>query len=98
MKKQYLVAISLVLVLILSGVFLASCGSSTNSPSSTSPLDGKGLMEQRCTVCHSTARITSAHMTAAEWTDTVQSMIARGAQLSASEQQTLIGYLSATYK
>jgi len=55
-------------------------------------------MQERCSVCHSTDRITSAHKTAAEWTTTVERMVSNGAQLDPQEQQTLIGYLAANYK
>jgi len=55
-------------------------------------------MQERCSVCHSTSRITSAHKTAAEWTSTVEKMVSRGAQLNSQEQQTLIDTLSANYK
>jgi hypothetical protein len=55
-------------------------------------------MQNRCSVCHSTDRITSAHKTADEWKSTVTRMISHGAQLNATEEQTLLDYLAATYK
>jgi cytochrome c-type biogenesis protein CcmH/NrfF len=54
-------------------------------------------MEQRCTVCHSADRVTSAQKTAAQWKQTVDKMINNGAQLSPSEEQTLVNYLAQTY-
>jgi cytochrome c-type biogenesis protein CcmH/NrfF len=55
-------------------------------------------MQQRCTVCHSANRVTSAHHTAADWKNTVDRMINKGAQLSSTEEQTLIDYLAQNYK
>ncbi len=63
-----------------------------------STLDGATLMDERCSVCHSTKRITSAAMTLDEWTTVVDRMINKGADLSADERQVLIDYLAATYK
>ena len=97
MNKHTISLISLLLLILLIGIFLVSCGSS-NTASSSSGTDGQSLMQERCSVCHSTSRITSAHKTAAEWTNTVQQMIAHGAQLNATEQQTLIDYLASNYK
>jgi hypothetical protein len=55
-------------------------------------------MQSRCSVCHSTDRITSAHKSPADWKTTVDRMISHGAQLNATEEQTLINYLAANYK
>ena len=54
-------------------------------------------MQERCTVCHSSTRVVSAHHTAAEWKVTVDRMIARGAKLTQPEEQTLIDYLAQNY-
>lgn len=50
-------------------------------------------MEQRCSVCHTTGRITSKSATLDEWTITVDRMIGKGAQLDTAEKQTLIDFL-----
>lgn len=55
-------------------------------------------MDERCTVCHSAGRITSAQKTADAWTTTVDRMISKGAQLNADEKQVLIDYLATNYK
>jgi predicted CxxxxCH...CXXCH cytochrome family protein len=99
MHKHTISIISILLLIFLVGMLLVSCGGATSTPGTSSGgSDGKSLMDSRCSVCHSTGRVTSAHMTAAEWTTTVQTMVARGAQLNATEQQTLIDYLAANYK
>jgi len=101
MNKRSILLISILLLVLLVGVLLVSCGKSnatTPTVSSSGSLDGQTLMQERCSVCHSTDRITSAHKTADQWTTTVQRMISHGAQLNAQEQQTLIDYLAANYK
>ena len=98
MNKRTIISVFFLVLLV--GSLLVSCGSGTSPTSSggTGGTDGASLMQSRCSVCHSTSRITSAHKTAADWTTTVQRMIGHGAQLNATEQQTLIDYLAANYK
>jgi hypothetical protein len=99
MNKRLISFISILLLILLIGIFLASCGSSNATPTSSGgSLDGQTLMQERCSVCHSTERVTTAHKTTDQWTATVQRMISHGAQLNAQEEQTLIDYLAANYK
>jgi competence protein ComEA len=88
------------LLVLLIGILLVSCGFSNSTPSSSfsAGTDGASLMQDRCSVCHSLSRVTSAHKTAAEWTTSVERMVSHGAQLTSQEQQTLIDYLAANYK
>jgi len=95
MNKHTITLISI--LILLTGAVLVSCGSS-NTNSSSGSSDGKSLMQERCSVCHSTDRITSARKTADQWTSTVQRMVNHGAKLNSAEQQTLIDYLAANYK
>jgi cytochrome c5 len=110
MKKRSAINLSILLVLIVSTFLLAACGTSgastsvpapdtsaTLSASDTSPSDGQALLESRCTVCHTTRRITTSSYTADEWTQVVENMINRGAKLNSDEKQTLIEYLAQTY-
>jgi cytochrome c5 len=84
---------------LLIGTLLASCGTSNTTPASSGgSSDGQALLQERCSVCHSMDRVTSAHKTADQWTTTVQRMVSKGAQLNSQEQQTLIDYLAANYK
>ena len=83
-------------ILLLTSILLAACGTAS-SGGNTGPLDGKTLMQERCSVCHSVDRVTSAHKTADQWTATVERMISHGAQLKTTEQQALIAYLAQTY-
>ncbi|HOP40404.1 MAG TPA: hypothetical protein PLI53_05125 [Geobacteraceae bacterium] len=64
----------------------------------TPAVDGDKLLEQRCSVCHSSARAKKAQKTRAEWEKTVARMVGKGANLSEAEKKTLVDYLAATYK
>jgi cytochrome c5 len=103
MKKVYSVSVFLAVALLLMSILLSACGqaSSTGSTSSSSTpggtLDGQTLMQERCSVCHSLARVESAQKTANQWKTTVDQMIARGAQLTPDEETTLVNYLAQTY-
>ena len=97
MKKQTFSLLSILLLVLSAGTLLVSCGSSSKS-SSSSGTDGLSLMKERCSVCHSTSRITSAHKTGSEWTTTVERMVGKGAEINVQEQQTLVEYLAANYK
>lgn len=89
----------LLLVVLIASLLISACSSSSSSSgSSGSTLDGKALVESRCTVCHSLDRVTSSAKTEAEWTSTVERMIGHGAQLSDAEKAAVISYLAATYK
>jgi len=95
MNKHTIPLISFLLLILLAGALLVSCGKSSSSSSSAS--DGQSLMQERCSVCHSLNRTISKHKTAAQWTTTVQRMVKHGAKLDSQEQLTLIDFLSANY-
>ena len=59
--------------------------------------NGAALLEERCTVCHSLDRVTSASKTRQEWEQTVTRMVGKGARLNTDEQEILISYLTETY-
>lgn len=61
-------------------------------------LDGAALVQERCTVCHSTERIQNSSKTRDEWEDTVKRMIGKGANLTSDEKDIVINYLAETYK
>ena len=64
----------------------------------TATEDGATLLEQRCSVCHSSERPKSKHKTAEQWDATVTRMVEKGAKLTAEEKQVLVDYLSKNYK
>jgi cytochrome c5 len=101
MKKRLISFILILLLIVLAGSMLASCGSSsspTTSASGGSASVGQALMQDRCSVCHSLERVTSAQKTADQWKVSVDRMINNGAQLSPQEEQTLVIYLAQNYK
>ena len=59
--------------------------------------DGATLLNDRCTLCHSLARVTSQHNSADQWTRIVSRMIQNGAQLTPTEQTILVDYLAKSY-
>jgi hypothetical protein len=70
-------------------------GMSSDNTSST--LDGQALVAERCTTCHSAARIDNTNLDEAGWTQIVNQMIAFGAQLNDQEKAAVIAYLTATH-
>jgi len=100
--KRHSKAIPVIVVVFLIAVAaaLAGCKSNAASPAATSAptaADGATLLQERCSVCHTTDRITQARKTSAEWDTTVTRMIGKGAQLSSEEKTVLVDYLAATY-
>ena len=63
----------------------------------TAALDGKTLVEARCTVCHGLGKVESASMNQEQWKKVVENMVSKGAELSAEEQTVVIEYLATTY-
>jgi cytochrome c5 len=60
-------------------------------------LDGKALVEDRCTKCHDLGRVEAAKKTEDEWKATVERMIGKGTNLNQAEKEAVIKYLAATY-
>jgi mono/diheme cytochrome c family protein len=100
MNKRIIPIFCFLILVILVGTLLASCGSASTPTSvpTQSSSNGQALMQDRCSACHSSTRITSAHKTADQWKTTVDRMINKGAKLTAQEEQTLVSYLAQTYK
>lgn len=96
---------TIVILALFVSVFISACGGSTGEISPTTEvnadseitLDGKTLLEERCTVCHTLDRVERASMDPAGWGMNVRRMVGKGAKLNASEQEVLIEYLSITY-
>lgn len=58
---------------------------------------GKAIVQEACSVCHETELITNARRSKADWTDTVQDMVSRGAPLKEGEREIVIEYLAANF-
>jgi flagellar biosynthesis regulator FlaF len=60
-------------------------------------LDGAALVDERCTVCHTRERIDAEDLDEAGWTEIVDDMVAKGAQLDDAEKAAVIAYLVETH-
>jgi hypothetical protein len=95
-----------ILFLMVISILIVSCSSggspaapaAGSSGSETTAIDGKTLLETRCTACHSLDRIKSKSATAEQWQSTVDRMIQGGAKLSKEEAVVLVKYLAENYK
>ncbi len=75
----------------------ADATTATVEASPTAAIDGQGLLQDRCTACHSLTRIETASKTAEGWEATVNRMVGYGVVLSAEELEALVQYLAETY-
>lgn len=62
-----------------------------------SSVDAEKLLQEKLGGCHGMERITSQHMTAAEWRETLLRMREKGAKLTDEEIEILVQYLAANY-
>jgi len=106
MSRRILAVLTMMLLVLLLGSLLAACGGAkeetavpTTEQEETAPvtLDGKSLLEERCTGCHDLGRVERAGKTEEEWKATVERMVGKGAQLSQAEQELVMQYLAETY-
>ena len=106
MSRRILAVFTMMLLVLLLGSLLAACGGArdetavpTKEQEEATPamLDGKSLLEERCTRCHDLGRVERARKTEEEWKATVERMVGKGAQLNEAEQELVIRYLAETY-
>lgn len=83
---------------LLLGLALGFALAATAATTGPAQQDGAALLEERCSVCHPTARPKSAQKSMEQWNATVTRMMGKGAKLTAEEKTLLIEHLSATYK
>lgn len=95
MKKSLLAALLLLTILVLA---VSACSNSA-APASTDASGGadevKALIDERCSVCHSTSIVYNANYDEAGWSDVIDNMIDRGADVSADEKALMIDWLLA---
>jgi competence ComEA-like helix-hairpin-helix protein len=58
---------------------------------------GKAIVQKQCVMCHSLSVVTTKRASHTEWTQVVNQMVSRGADLSDDEIDTVIEYLSSHY-
>ena len=93
----------IVLAVVALAALVVACGQNGGSPAAggeedgASALDGKALVEERCSGCHDLARVERAQKTEAEWQTNVERMVAKGANLNKAEQDAVVKYLAEAY-
>ena len=70
---------------------------STPATGSMPGFDGQTLLQERCTACHSLARIEGTGKDAEEWQATINRMVEKGAVLTEEEINLLSEFLSTNY-
>ena len=104
-KKVFALTILLGITLfILAACRLMTGGLTTPKPTAettatvhASAMDGKALLEDRCSVCHSLNYIYNSRGTPEQWKEVVSMMKANGAVLSPQEEKILDDYLGKNY-
>ena len=76
-------------VVLVLATLVGTAGCSSKSP--------EALVEERCAGCHALTTIKVSQKTRAEWEETVDRMIEKGARLNERQAETVIDYLSETY-
>ncbi|WP_206240298.1 hypothetical protein [Novosphingobium terrae] len=89
-------------ILIAIGLFCASAihaqnAAPTPAPATLTPGAGMEAVQTTCTVCHPAAMITGKHLTRQQWSDLVDQMINKGAQVSDENYDVILSYLSRNY-
>jgi len=100
-KIRFIMLLTLIIVIGAS----SACGSSPAEPTEAPQgeeaappeVDGKTLLEERCSTCHGLDRTEQAEKTQEEWEQTVTRMVNKGAKLNADEQAILVEYLAENY-
>lgn len=61
------------------------------------PAGAREAFQKVCSACHSLETVTSEHRTRAQWQDSINSMVSRGAKGSPEELALILDYLTAQY-
>ncbi len=96
-RKRINLTLALVIAIITLGVLAACGGADTTSQPEEGGVSGATLLEERCSTCHGTDKVTQASKTQEEWEQTVTNMVEKGAELTAEEQEVLVAYLAENY-
>ena len=88
--------LTMTLLVLLLGSLLAACGGAKEEAAPVT-LDGKSLLEERCSRCHDLGPVERARKTEEEWKATVERMVGKGSKLSQAEQERVIQYLAEMY-
>ncbi len=89
--------ICLVTLIVVTACSSAASTGTISPGTSTVAIDGATMVAERCTACHSISRVEGARFSATEWKTVVDTMIAKGAQLTPDEESIVVKYLAANY-
>jgi cytochrome c5 len=96
-QKSLVILLGLIVVLLV----VTSCGGGSTPTQAPAPAaqdnPSKALFESKCSTCHALAIPQAKKNDLAGWTVTVESMVQKGAQLTAEQQTQIAEYLAATY-
>lgn len=106
MRRKRMVAWAAIVVIVVGAVVLACSGpvptEGTEPPAAegagaAEASEGEALVAERCTECHSLARVERASDSREEWEQTVSRMVDKGANLTADAHAVVVDYLAETY-
>ena len=106
MSRRILAVFTMMLLVVLVGSLLAACGGAREETAvpieeqeeaAPATLEGKTLVQERCTQCHDLGRVERANKSEEEWKASVERMVGKGAQLNQAEQELVIQYLAEMY-
>jgi cytochrome c5 len=104
MNRRIVGVFTMMFLVVLLGSLLVACGAKDETAVPTPEeeaapvtLDGKVLVEERCTECHDLGRVERAMKAEEEWKATVERMVGKGAQLSQEEQALVVQHLAEAY-
>lgn len=82
---------------LIAAVFAATSLAALSSAQELPAGPGKDLFEKTCTACHGLEPITILKDTKDGWSDTVDDMIAKGAEVNDADKATIVAYLAASF-
>lgn len=89
-RKMLLVALITIIVVVL----FAACAQQAETPD-PQEVDVKALINERCSACHPARKAFDASLTAEAWSDTIDDMVKKGADVSDEEKTLMIDWFTA---
>jgi hypothetical protein len=88
-------AASMVAAIGFGAIVFAGPGNAQDAPLPDGP--GKDKLMTACSACHAITQVTSQRRTTAQWADTVDQMIARGAPVTDDDYKVIVEYLGKNF-
>jgi len=94
-KKWILISLTGLILLTIIAACAQTAEPEVETPG-TETTDTRALIVDRCSDCHSVDRVFNAsYTTEAEWSDVIDDMIDKGAEVSPEEKELMVEYLVA---